>query len=229
MTLFRSNQASFTISSFRVGIVFFVAVPLLLAALMLITGNYLERLGAVRAALYVGALSLFPWWLAGASTWGIQHILRAYSPPLWILTAIGASVASLFVVPYLHVMSWLFLPEALPWPFTMERVQGLMLSMGRAVVLWTAFNYVFAATYGWTWLTDKSEPAVEEPQLAVARFENSGTEWTSEGDEQLTMLVYANLNTKEIAARMSRTVGSIRGRRAKLRLPTERQLRLRQD
>ncbi len=116
-------------------VAFFVGVPALLALTM----------GLARGELlYPAALSFVPWWVAGLTTQCFHLTLRQ---PLWVLTVLGALTASVLVLPYIHLVNfWFGIPVSSGW----ERVGSIAISTGRAVVLWTAFVYVFAFNFGWT-------------------------------------------------------------------------------
>jgi hypothetical protein len=77
--------------------------------------------------------------------------LARWRPPLWILTVTGASLATIEVHPYVGwVGSW-FYPfwtdgAASPVPPGMardDRVAEMLMQIGRAILFWTAANYLF--------------------------------------------------------------------------------------
>jgi hypothetical protein len=171
---------------------FFVGVPAVLALTMgLVRGEF----------LYTAALSFIPWWIAGLATQCFYLTLRQ---PLWVLTTLGALTASILVLPYIHLVNLQFgVPEAWGW----ERVGHIAISSGRAVVLWTAFVYVFAFNLGWTRYRHDPRPvAVRHAGL------NTGQTWTREEDEELARLAALKLAPRDIARQMQRTLGAIRGR-----------------
>jgi hypothetical protein len=171
----------------------FVGVPALLALTMgLARGEF----------LYPAALSFVPWWVAGLTTQCFHLTLRQ---PLWVLTVLGALTASVLVLPYIHLVNfWFGIPVSSGW----ERVGSIAISTGRAVVLWTAFVYVFAFNFGWTRYRYEPRPAGTVRHAGL----NTGQAWTREEDEELARLAALRLAPRDIARRMQRTLGAIRGR-----------------
>jgi hypothetical protein len=201
---------------------FFIAVPAVLTATMSVAGPYIDLLGVRGGVLYVAALSFIPWWMAGLAT-SIAFVgLRPVRPPLWLLTLIGAVAASVVLIPAIHALNagfrafWPggYLLHELSWPLTVDRFRELITSTGRAVVLWTAFTYVFAMTLGWS--RYRYAPPAARPEAAPSRFENSGRPWSAETDLELARHIAAGLGPREIARRMHRTVAAIRIRITKL-------------
>jgi hypothetical protein len=203
---------------------FFIAVPAVLTATMSLAGPYVDLLGVRGGVLYVAALSFIPWWITGLATSLAFAGLRPFRPPLWVLTLIGALAASAVLVPAIHALNGGFrafwpggyLLHELSWPLTVDRMRELITSAGRAVVLWTAFVYVFATTLGWS--RYRYAPQADRPKgtLTPSRFENSGRPWTAENDLELARHIGAGLTPGEIARRMHRTVAAIRVRITKL-------------
>jgi hypothetical protein len=174
-------------------VAFFVGVPAILALTMgLARGEF----------LYPAALSFVPWWVAGLTTQCFHLTLRQ---PLWVLTTLGALTASALVLPYIHLVNfWFGIPESWGW----ERVGSIAISTGRAAVLWTAFVYVFAFNFGWTRYRQELQPAGTVRHAGL----NTGQSWTREEDEELARLAALQLPPRDIARRMQRTLGAIRGR-----------------
>jgi hypothetical protein len=211
----------------RLDLLFFLAVPAVLAATMAVVGPYAGVLGLRGGVLYVATLSFVPWWLAGLATQLAFAGLRALRPPLWSLTLIGAIAASILLLPATHELNGWFraywpggqLLHELSWPLATDRIREVLVSTGRAAVLWTAFTYVFASTLGWSRYQyarrTPAAPATDDPP-SPSRFENSGRHWTEANDLELTALVAAGLGPAEIARRMQRTVAAIRVRIAKI-------------
>jgi hypothetical protein len=212
----------------RLDLLLFLAVPAVLAATMAVVGPYADALGLRGGVLYVAALSFVPWWLAGLATHLAFVGLRPLRPPLWSLTLIGAIAASILLLPATHELNGWFraswpgghLLHELSWPLATDRIREVLVSTGRAAVLWTAFTYVFATTLGWSRYqyarqTPTAAASTQEPP-SPSRFENSGRHWTEENDLELTALVAAGLGPAEIARRMQRTVAAIRVRIAKI-------------
>jgi hypothetical protein len=213
---------------------FFVAVPLVLSLTMAAAGRYVDMLGLQGGMLYVAALSFVPWWIAGLTTQLAFVLLGRFGLPLWVVTTAGVALSAPLVTFYVHEVNHWFhaswtgghLLRELAWPVTwpdaLDRIRDILLSTGRAIVLWTAFVIAFVSTFGWaryqrrdktvTAATGKNLPAVP------ARLQNSGSSWRDADDAALTALVSANMPLKSIAARMERTVPAIRSRMAKLKL-----------
>ncbi|MDQ8729400.1 hypothetical protein [Bradyrhizobium sp. LHD-71] len=212
---------------------FFLGVPAALAVTMSVVGGYMNTLGAFGGLLYVAGLSFMPWWMAGLAT-AVAHVgLRRFRLPLWALTVIGASAASLLLIPITHELNGWFrthwpgglLLHEMSWPVTLDRVREIAISAGRATALWTAFCYVFATTLGWSRYQYDPEadrasgPVVDTPP---SRFENSGRNWTKEADLQLARYVADGLPPGEIARHMHRTVAAVRIRIAKINAAARR-------
>lgn len=203
---------------------FFIAVPAVLTATMSVMAPYVDLLGVRGGILYVAALSFVPWWITGLATFVAFAGLRAFRPPLWALTVIGAVAASVVLVPATHELNGWFrahwpgghLLHEMSWPTTADRLRELMISVGRAIVLWTAFTYVFATTLGWSRYRYATAAAAKQGETAPSRFENSGRQWTAENDLELARHIAAGLSPVEIARRMHRTAAAIRVRIAKL-------------
>jgi hypothetical protein len=203
---------------------FFIAVPAVLTATMSVAGPYVDLLGVRGGVLYVAALSFVPWWIAGLATHLAFVGLRPFRPPLWLLTLIGALAASIILIPATHALNGWFraswpggsLLHELSWPLTVDRIRELMTSAGRAIVLWTAFTYVFATTLGWSRYRCAAAVAAAQPETTPSRFENSGRPWSAENDLELARHIAAGLGPREIARRMHRTVAAIRIRITKL-------------
>jgi hypothetical protein len=203
---------------------FFIAVPAVLTATMSLVGPYIDLLGVRGGLLYVAALSFIPWWIAGLATSVAFVGLRRFHPPLWLLTLIGAVAASIVLVPAIHALNGGFrtfwpgghLLHELSWPLTIDRMRELITGTGRAVVLWTAFTYVFATTLGWSRYRYAPPGTRPEGTPTPSRFENSGRQWTAENDLELARHMAAGISPGEIARRMHRTVAAIRVRISKL-------------
>ena len=201
---------------------FFIVVPAVLTATMTVAGPYIDLLGVRGGVLYVAALSFIPWWMAGLATSVAFVGLRRFRPPLWVLTLIGAVAASVVLAPAIHALNGGFrafwpggyLLHELSWPLTVDRIRELITGTGRAVVLWTAFVYVFAMTLGWS--RYRYAPPAPPAGGTPSRFENSGRPWSAENDLQLARHIAAGLGPREIARRMHRTVAAIRIRITKL-------------
>jgi hypothetical protein len=211
-------------------VAFFVGVPLVLALTMAAVGRYVDVLGPKGGIAYVAALSFVPWWITGITTHIACLLLRPLTPPLWLVTIFGVLLSTPFVSLYVQEINQWFhtswagghLLRELPWPDSLDRVRELLLSTGRAMVLWTAFVIAFSASFGWTRYQREDDQADEvngNGAVAVhAALRNSGSSWTREDDAALRALVHGGVPLKSIAARMQRTVPAIRSRMAKLGL-----------
>jgi hypothetical protein len=206
-------------------IAFFILVPLVLALTMALVGRYVDALGLTGGILYVAALSFLPWWLAGIMTQLAHRLLSRRARPLWVIASLGVAASVPFVALYSHLVAIAFqagwpsghLLADPSWANWTDRVRDVLLSAGRAVVLWTAFVLVFAGTLGWSRF-GYDEPDARSERAVPGRLQNSGVPWTGEDDRALAMLVADGLPPKAIAARMRRTVGAIRSRMKRLDL-----------
>ena len=207
---------------------FFVGVPLVLSLTMAAVGRYVDVLGLKGGTLYVAALSFVPWWIAGITTHLACVLLRPLTPPLWVVTTLGVLLSTPFVSLYAHEINHWFqvswsgghLLRDLAWPDSLDRVRDVLLSTGRAIVLWTVFVIAFAGTFGWSRYS-----IVQDASIAAggnspihARLQNSGSTWTNDDDAALRTFVNAGVPLKSVAARMERTVPAIRSRMTKLGL-----------
>lgn len=207
-------------------IAFFILVPLVLALTMALVGRYVDALGLTGGFLYVAALSFVPWWLAGIMTRLAHRLLSRRAPPLWVIASIGVAASVPFVALYSHLVAVAFqagwpggqLLADPSWVNWTDRVRDVLLSAGRAMVLWTAFVLVFAGTLGWSRFGYDEPDAGTSERAVPGRLQNSGAPWTGEDDRALAMLVAGGLPPKAIAARMRRTVGAIRSRMKRLDL-----------
>ena len=131
------------------GVAFFVLVPLVLAAMSATTSVYSRELGLGWALLYVGLLSLIPWWIGEGTTRAVWFGARRLQPPLWVICALGALAAGVFVGPYAWLIGHLFktyVPAGNPAVFaaaTPSVAAETLIPIVRAVVFWTAANYAF--------------------------------------------------------------------------------------
>lgn len=129
---------------------FYVLVPLALAVTATDSG-YNRVLGYSGAMVYVSLLSLVPWWVADGTTWLAKTALAPWRPALWVLTVVGALLASAVVYPYVHfVGSWFFdfwtdgaAARTATGMSRDDRVAEMIMQVGRAALFWTAANYVF--------------------------------------------------------------------------------------
>ena len=129
-------------------IAFFLVVPLALAVMSATTGGYMREMGLAATLAYLSLLSLIPWWIGEGTTRLVWWCTRRHQPPLWLLCTAGALLAGVVVGPYVAVVTALF---AAHWPGaeqlanrnpTDPLIQNLV-PMIRAVVFWTAANYLF--------------------------------------------------------------------------------------
>lgn len=206
----------------RIDLAFFGGVPIVLAMLSAALGPYAAIMGGAGAAAYVLALATVPWWLTGLAT----HLAGAWAGrrlPVWLVAAIGAVAAGPFVSLYVYLINsiagdvWPGLNGLVPATFSVDHLKSVVLSEGRAIVLWIAFVVIFRDTLGWErFATVVKETGREE------RFQLSGAEWTAEDDALLRMLIASGKPPRAIALEMKRTVGGIRARTAKLGLRNNR-------
>jgi hypothetical protein len=209
---------------------FFLGVPLVLALTMAAVGRHVDVLGLTGGLFYVAALSFVPWWIAGITTHIACLLLRPLAPPLWLVTTLGVLLSTPFVSLYAQELNQWFhaawagghLLRELSWPDSIDRVRDLLLSTGRAIVLWTAFVIAFTSTFGWTRYHRANDvPAAagsDEPVAVPVLLRNSGSSWRQDDDAALCALVRAGVPLKSIASRLQRTVPAIRSRMAKLGL-----------
>jgi hypothetical protein len=209
---------------------FFVGVPLMLSLTMAAVGRYVDVLGLKGGLLYVAALSFVPWWIAGITTHVACALLRPFAPPLWVVTTLGVLLSAPFVSLYAQEVNHWFqaswsgghLLRELAWPDSLDRMRDVLLSTGRATVLWTVFVIAFAGTFGWSRYSIARDASIavdgNSPIAIHARLQNSGSTWTNDDDATLRTFVNAGVPLKSVAARMERTVPAIRSRMAKLGL-----------
>ncbi|KRR01981.1 hypothetical protein CQ12_15015 [Bradyrhizobium jicamae] len=205
-----------------IDLVFFCAVPILLAMLSAMLGPYVSIFGTEGAIAYVLSLALIPWWLASLATQLVSKCVRERLP-LWLIAAIGAIISGPFVSLYVYVVNsiagdiWPALDALRPATFGAEHLKAAALSEGRAIVLWIAFVVIFRETLGWQRFAPPAREASRED-----RFQLSGAEWSEEDDALLRSLIGSGKPPRAIALEMKRTVGGIRARTAKLGLRNNR-------
>ena len=205
-----------------IDLVFFCAVPIVLAMLSAVLGPYVSIFGTGGAIAYVLLLAIVPWWLTGFATQLASKRIQGRLP-LWLIAAIGAIISGPFVSLYVHVVNsiagdiWPALDALRPATFGAEHLKAAALSEGRAIVLWIAFVVIFQETLGWQRFAPPASEASRED-----RFQLSGAEWTSADDALLRSLIGGGKPPRAIAVEMKRTVGAIRARTAKLGLRNNR-------
>lgn len=132
------------------GVAFFILVPLALAIMTATTTGYSRSLGYGGALLYVGLLSIIPWWIGEGTTRIAWYGLRRFKPPLWLLCKVGILIACLIVGPYVSLVTGLFSSY---WPgAALERelaagggsvITESVMQILRATFFWVTANYVF--------------------------------------------------------------------------------------
>ena len=205
-----------------IDLAFFGGVPMVLAMLSAILGPYAAVMGGIGAAVYVLALALVPWWLTGLTTYLVSK-RAGRNLPVWLIEAIGVFAAGPLVSLYAYGVNsiagdiWPTLNAVVPATFSAAHLKSVVLSEGRAIMLWIAFIVIFQETLGWTrFASPAKEPGRQE------RFQLSGAEWTAEDDALLRVLIGSGKPPRAIALEMKRTVGGIRARTAKLGLRNNR-------
>lgn len=131
----------------------FYVVPLALAVIAATETGYNRTLGYGGALIYVALLSLVPWWIAEGATRLARRALARWTPPLWVLTSLGALLACVAVRPYVSAVASLFNTH---WPGGAElRAEGagrrtaeMLMQIARAVAFWMAANYAFDRLFG---------------------------------------------------------------------------------
>lgn len=138
----------------RRGFAFFVLVPLILAAASATTSAYSHELGLGWALLYVGLLSLIPWWIGEGTTRAVWFGARQLEPPLWVVCFLGALAACVFVGPYAAAVAHVFethVPTRDPGVYAAASpsvAAETLIPIVRAVVFWTLANYAFDRLLG---------------------------------------------------------------------------------
>ncbi|MEM8689250.1 MAG: LytTR family DNA-binding domain-containing protein [Pseudomonadota bacterium] len=132
------------------GFAFFVLVPLALAVTTATTTGYNRTLGIGGALLYVGLLSLPPWWLGEGATRLVWCAARKYRPPLWCVCGHGVLLSCVVVGPYAWLVTSLFKSY---WPYgegaallgaaSGNHVQEGVIQVARAIFFWVSANYIF--------------------------------------------------------------------------------------
>ena len=205
-----------------IDLVFFCAVPIVLAMLSAVLGPYVSIFGTEGAIVYVLLLAIVPWWLAALATQLVSKRVQGRLP-LWLIAAIGAIISGPFVSVYIYFVNsiagsiWPALDALWPATFGAEHLKAATLSEGRAIVLWIAFVVIFQETLGWQRFATPARQASREE-----RFQLSGAEWTTDDDALLRSLIGSGKPPRAIALEMKRTVGGIRARTAKLGLRNNR-------
>ena len=131
-------------------IAFFFLLPFAISVLTATSSGYTQSLGYGRGLLYVGLLSLVPWWITEGTTRIAWRALRRYRPPLWLLSCVGILLACIFVGPYVSAVSSLFkaywpagnAPSVIDSAANFGVLDAVVQTV-RAAVHWVVANYVF--------------------------------------------------------------------------------------
>jgi hypothetical protein len=187
-----------------------VFVPFLLAAVTATETGYNRALGYSGAMIYVSLLSLVPWWIADGTTRLAKRALARWRPPLWVLTVIGALLATIVVHPYVGWVSSWFYPfwtdgAALPGSSGMardDRMAEMLMQVGRAALFWTAANYLFDRYLGlprFRYETERIDEALkskaDDAQAQVRfleklqRFRSADDIWIVKAEEQYIRVI----------------------------------------
>lgn len=189
---------------------FYVLIPLGLAALTATETGYNRVLGYSGALIYVSLLSFVPWWIAEATTWLAKIVLARWRPALWVLTVLGALLACALVYPYVSfVGSWFFdfwMDGAVGRPTAGlsrdDRIAEMLMQIGRAVLFWTAANYVFDRYLELPRFRYSAGPSAEAAPPAVSvtsvrflekleRFRSAEQIWIVKAEEQYIRVIGA--------------------------------------
>lgn len=163
------------------GLAFFVLLPLALAAVTATTTGYSRTLGLGGSLLYVGLLSIIPWWIGEGTTRAAWFSLRRFRPPLWLLCVVGILLACLFVGPYASFVTSAFVSY---WP-GIDPAQGLSgnipisvsdtaTQVVRAVFFWVTANYVFDRLLDYPRFRYDEKTAVDLARVANAQCSEEG-------------------------------------------------------
>ena len=158
------------------GIAFFLIVPLALAAVTATTTGYSRTLGYGGALLYVGLLSLIPWWIGEGTTRIAWFGLKRFKPPLWLLCKVGILLACVIVGPYASFVTSLF---ANYWPGNgiAEGLSGggqsglgdVTVQVLRAIFFWVTANYVFDRFLDYPRFRYNKSRSIDADPMASAR------------------------------------------------------------
>ena len=135
-------------------LIFYVGLPLVLALVSATQPGYINIFGLGGALLYLGLISLIPWWIAEAMTWAVWWSGRTVRPPLWALCSLGILLGSLIAYPFVHFVTDIFIqlwPDAASSdvlvPSSTGAVGTLIQSL-HGIAYWIFANYLFDRLLG---------------------------------------------------------------------------------
>ena len=128
---------------------FYVGLPLVLAVVSATQPGYTNIFGLGGAVLYLGLISLFPWWIAEATTWAVWWAGRTMRPPLWALCGLGILLGSLIAYPFVLLVTDIFVqiwPDAASSDVLVSSstgALGTLIQSFHGMAYWVLANYLF--------------------------------------------------------------------------------------
>lgn len=128
---------------------FYVGLPLVLALVSATQPGYTNTFGLGGALIYLGLISLIPWWIAEATTWAVWWAGRTIRPPLWALCGLGILLGSLIAYPFVLLVTDIFVrlwPEAANSDVLVSSstgALGTLIQSFHGMAYWIFANYLF--------------------------------------------------------------------------------------
>jgi len=138
----------------RAASTFYVVIPLAIALLYTLMRSGLAALMPFYKGLFLWTLLMLPgWWAAHGVATVMYHVLRPWTPPLWLICVLGSVGQALLLSPFYrttHAWAITHLTTAGhvegDWPlpaFTIAYAVSLLWVLAPGAIIWTAFNYFY--------------------------------------------------------------------------------------
>ncbi|MEM8796925.1 MAG: LytTR family DNA-binding domain-containing protein [Pseudomonadota bacterium] len=135
-------------------LIFCVGLPLVLALVSATQPGYTNIFGLGGALLYLGLISLIPWWIAEATTWAVWWAGRTVRPPLWALCGLGFLLGFVIAYTFVLLVTDIFIqfwPEAASSDVLVSSSTGLvgtLIHSFHGMAYWILANYLFDRLLG---------------------------------------------------------------------------------
>ncbi|MEM9331775.1 MAG: LytTR family DNA-binding domain-containing protein [Pseudomonadota bacterium] len=131
------------------GIIFHFGLPVTLALVAATRPGYTSVFGLGYSILYMGLITLIPWWIAELSTRAAWWIAGPLTLPLWVLCGLGILSGTFIVYPYVIMITSVFVER---WPDASsanilisgpQNVTDFAIQSLHAMFYWILANYAF--------------------------------------------------------------------------------------
>lgn len=161
-------------------LIFYVGLPLVLAVVSATQPGYTNIFGLGGALLYLGLISLIPWWIAEATTWAVWWAGRSVRPPLWALCGLGILLGSLIAYPFVLLVTDIFIqfwPDAANSDVLVSSSTGglgTLIQSFHGMAYWILANYLFDRLLGFPRFRYEQPLGERGEPLAVATGDLDG-------------------------------------------------------